>query len=198
MRSFTFVALLLVCLPGRAAAQPASSPPRPSPSGAPHAEPAATTVRGPRRDPAIALVLSLGGTAAAWSLTLAAANRREDSTALLATGVAGTFIAPSLGHIYAGAPLTRGLGVRLLGAAVTLVGYYIVVNPEDTGRGEVRPNLGALPVVFVGAALYVAGSVDDIVRAPLRVKRQNRLLDSVGLAPVVRSHSAGLVVGGRF
>jgi hypothetical protein len=49
-----------------------------------------------------------------------------------------------------------------------------------------------------GLVLYAAGTIDDIVTAPLRVRQHNRRLQQVQLAPMVAPGAAGVVLGGRF
>ncbi len=58
--------------------------------------------------------------------------------------------------------------------------------------------LDAGPAPVGSALLYIGGSLDDIVRAPLEVRKHNRRIELLGLAPMVTNQSAGLALSGRF
>lgn len=179
--------------PARAAPpviRPAPARIRPAPIFlGPPSEQEAETVEGTPRSEAVALGLSLGGTAMSWLLMVAGARSDGD---LSAAGLLGSFLAPSFGHWYRGAVLTRGMGVRALGMVASAVGILNVVRCEGCDRNT------TLLLLYGGLALYVGGTIDDIVMAPLRVRWDNRRLRPVQLAPMVAPHTAGLSLGGRF
>ncbi|HWO22935.1 MAG TPA: hypothetical protein VNO30_29445 [Kofleriaceae bacterium] len=162
---------------------------------------------GSRRSEGTALLLSLGGTTVSWGLLLGGSRLFEG--AAYAGGI-GAVIAPSLGHWYAGTALTRGMGVRLLGTALIFGGAVVGVasffdqlhddNDDDNDTDTVvRDSPTAKALVISGLVLVAAGTIDDIITAPLRVRRENRARGwGVGLAPVVTQQSAGFALGGRF
>jgi len=54
-------------------------------------------------------------------------------------------------------------------------------------------------VLYVAAAaLYLGGTVDDLVTAPGKVRRYNRTLHDVAIVPVIRNDSSVLALTGRF
>jgi hypothetical protein len=98
------------------------------------------------------------------------------------------------------------MGVRVLGTALVFGGvvvgvssflFQILDDDHTVSDSDVPPSAKAL--VIGGLVLVAAGTIDDIITAPLRVRRQNRARGwDVGLAPVVTQHSAGFALGGRF
>jgi hypothetical protein len=53
-------------------------------------------------------------------------------------------------------------------------------------------------VLIAGALLYIGGTLDDIITAPLRVREHNERAASVGLAPLATRDALGLALAGRF
>jgi hypothetical protein len=189
---------ILVALAGRAAAQPAMTPP------APVSEPARVPVGEPSSED-LALTLSLGGTVASWGLLFGSgylAGRSENAAGVL--GLAGGFgivFAPSFGHWYTGEIFTRGMGLRLAGGAAVMVGFAVALSQsglftEDESSNTGEPMAGPL-IALAGVGLFVAGTVDDIVTAPRRVRRQNRER-GFALAPIAIPRATGLALSGRF
>lgn len=201
-RALTAIAILVLAAgaAGPAGAHPAPSEPPaassapvslgpPSQPAPPSAVPPAPA-RGRTLSEGAAFGLSFGGTVVSWALFYLGVM--QDSTPGVQAGLLGTFLAPSAGHWYAGKALTRGMGLRAAGAAVFTLSIYMLLECDGCD-GEAQ-ELG----LYGGLLLYVAGSLDDIVTAPGRARRHNRRIESVGLAPVVTRHSAGLALGGRF
>ncbi len=138
----------------------------------------------------LALGLSLGITLASWSAMVADRAMNELPGSLSTLGALGAALGPSVGHWYRGAILTRGMIGRALGVA-TLV---FVMNFDCDGDScDTATN-----IFLGGAALFVLGSADDIITAPLRVRAHNRRLQDVTLTPMVTPHAAGLALGARF
>lgn len=226
MKLAIVAASILLALAGRASAQPGMTPPeadseepppptRVMPAPAPYFAPAPAPTRvtalpaGERLSEDHALALSLGGTALSWGLLIGAMVIPDDGsgvTALMGTaGAVGSVFAPSFGHWYADAHLTRGLGLRLGGMAVVLAGAFVAFTEDPITYGhDDPPTESNEPVIgpaiaIIGVGMFVAGTIDDIVTAPRRVRRLNREREvSVSLAPMVTHQSAGLALGGRF
>jgi hypothetical protein len=192
-------ASILLSLAVGVAAQPASPPLAAAPeppvrAGAPLSED-------------VALSLSIGGTVASWGLLIGSvylADRSTGAAVLSGTaGVAGVVIAPSLGHRYAGKLFTRGMKARLIGGLTAVVGLAVIVAQSNIFEGDpadhpVGDSTAGKLIALAGAGLIVAGTIDDVITAPRRVRRHNRGLRDVAVAPLAASGAAGLAVGGRF
>ncbi|HWO22230.1 MAG TPA: hypothetical protein VNO30_25905 [Kofleriaceae bacterium] len=209
MKTAIVTGSLLLALAGSAAAQPGVTPPAPMPvydveaPPPPSPPPAAEEL-----SEGTALALSLGGTIGSYSLIFGAALAGEGSAeaaGLMATaGAVGVWIAPSFGHWYAGKYFTRGLGMRLGAGAVVVLGALVALGedpisyghddpPEEDGEAVIGP-----AIMIAGAALFVAGTIDDIVQAPGRVARINRERAGLAVAPLLAPNTAGFSLAGRF
>jgi hypothetical protein len=142
-------------------------------------------------DEGAALMISIGATAASWAMLLGGASAHSETAAGL--GMIGTFLAPSAGHWYSGAVLTRGMGIRAIGAATTFLGVATAIGCDD-GCNDDKAAL----LLIGGLLVYAAGTLDDIITAPLWVREHNRSLESLALAPMVARQSAGIALAGRF
>lgn len=160
-----------------------------------HAEPAEVE-HVEKKDTATALVLSLGGTAAAVSMF--AVGYRTDQPALLAGGAITALAAPSFGHIYAGEYVTPGTIVRFCGAGLALAGLVAAMSHWDSPGGT--PDYAGV-LAITGGSLFAAGSLYDIVTAPKAVRRYNEK-HAISLSPSVVSSGGpagvGLSIGGSF
>jgi hypothetical protein len=136
-----------------------------------------------------ALALSLGGTAASWTLMVMGGAGGNEGTAVL--GFLGTFLAPSMGHWYRGTVATRGMAFRALGLISLTYGFLRAIK----GEGETDT---VMLLAYGGLALYAGGTIDDIVSAPIRVRQHNRRLQQLQLAPMPAPGGIGLALGGRF
>jgi hypothetical protein len=154
---------------GDAAAQPGVTP------SAPPAPVAPTAQRSPAPERELsenmALGLSLGATTASWggllALAIFADGGGADTGLEVLCGI-GTYLGPSVGHVYASKLATRGLGLRTLGVVAAVTGFFQVAGRCETCGSN-------LPFLFwSGVALYFAGSLDDILTAPLRARRHNQ------------------------
>jgi hypothetical protein len=155
-------------------------------------------VEGPY-SPSVALGLSLGVTAAGVGTLVFASQTQNDS--LGAVGMAATFFGPSTGHWYAHQYLTRGLGVRGLGAVTAFGGLVAALEacPIFAEEGQCHDTTVGETLMLVGAGAYVVGTIDDIVTAPGAAYRANRaLIQDVAIVPTLTPHQAGFAVSGRF
>lgn len=206
------------------ATPPSGGPPAPGgpygqPLYAPPPPPPAPVAQGELKSEGTALALSLGGTVLAWGLAVGlplletqpvdfeeGSSNRGAINALSTIGAIGTLVAPSFGHWYAGKYFTRGMGMRvgalglvMVGAVVALAECPLTFGHDDVEDDDCDDSFGAATFILLGgAALFVAGTVDDIRTAPRRVRRHNEAISSIALAPIVTHQSAGLALGGRF
>jgi hypothetical protein len=150
-----------------------------------------------------ALALSLGGTVASYAAVGAGIALRANS--LGTAGSLGVMFAPSFGHWYAGTYLTRGEVLRATGLLTLLVGA--VADSQgcslfgEPGNGEpancndaFRTPAGTV-LMLGGIAMFVGGTVDDIVRAPARVRSRNAELH---VQPMLRADGGGISLAGTF
>jgi hypothetical protein len=200
------VAILVVVGTSTAQAQPSRTLPITSaPSGPVPGELSETT----------ALELSLGGTLASYgAVGLAIATAPNQMTGYLGTaGIIGTLIAPTFGHWYAGAIVTRGMGLRAGGLVVAIIGaiadsegcglfYGSGPEEEPADCGDNFRTAKGTTLMLTGIAMFVGGTVDDIVTAPGRARRHNERLraqfSAVAIAPVMHRDGGGFVLTGRF
>ncbi len=153
-----------------------------------------------RRSRAIALLLSLGATAAGAAVTTVA--YATGSEELSVVGFGGLLVGPSVGRWYAGNKTGIGLAARGVAGAVMLVA--MVASDEegcDDDHGEDCPDRpadgGWKPVFYSGAALWVGSSLYDIVRAPLDAGEFNRAHE-LAVVPTAVPGGAGLALSGSF
>jgi len=192
MRFALPAALLVLAMAGSAAAQPSLT----SPSSWP---PPPTAPQGEELSESTAVWLSLGGTAASWTL-LAVASKMDQGPGSNASnigtiGALGTLLAPSFGHWYAHSYLTRGLGLRVAGVTATFFGLGVLLGSCEDECSDAGL---AAALLLGGASLYVGGTIDDIATAPGKVRRYNERFQNVALVPMIRSDSGGLMIAGRF
>lgn len=209
MKLTALSASFLLALAGHASAQTGMTAPGPPPARdaeTPSAPAPAPVPEGKRLSEGTALALSLGGTALSWGMLIGAVtiDNSPVSRVMGTAGAMGIVAAPTFGHWYADTFLTRGLGLRLGGMLVALAGVVVAFteDPPCLPFGDGSCPAGDDPVVgtaivFLGAGMFVAGTVDDIITAPRRVQRLNQA-HNVAIAPIVTQHSAGLALGGRF
>ena len=199
---------LLLALAGSAAAQPGMTPPAPVPGSDAEAPPPSPPPADAELSEGTALALSLGGTIGSYSLLFGSALAGEGSAqaaGVMATaGALGVWLAPSFGHWYAGKYFTRGLGMRLGAGAVVVLGAVVALTEDPISFGHDDPPeeeedavIGPA-IMIAGAALFVAGTIDDIVQAPRRVARLNRERAGFAVAPLLTPGTAGFALTGRF
>jgi hypothetical protein len=167
----------------------------------------------PRKDPGVALGLSLGITAGGMATMLIGDNLDSDLGGGLATaGALAWFIGPSTGHAYAGRIGNTGLairGVSALGGVVAIGGLIGCIagsgdDLDDHGHLDDDDDCGLFAGLLVASSLgYLGGAIYEIVDAPRAARRHNaRYGLDVQVAPtVVGSHGArapGVALAGRF
>ncbi len=167
----------------------------------------------PHRSPALALGLSLGVTAAGTAIAIGAASRHDaDITPVLAGGLIA-WVGPATGRWAGGGSAALGLFARGVAGIVILAGASERPNDdcvedmpgdcdaEDAASAAQKRR--ARRIIGAGAAVWIASSVYDIVRAPLDARDFNRA-HAITVAPAPMSAGPGaplvpgLVVGGRF
>ena len=187
MKTTAVIVAIVLGFASVAAAQPALTPP-PQP---PEDEVSETA----------ALVLSLGGTAAAYGMIVAGTIVDNDSATqpLVTAGVLGTFFAPSFGHWYARSFATRGMGIRAAASAGMLVGGLIALSQCPLFSEEPCDTTGADLLIIASGIAYAVGTVDDIVSAPRAAREYNRRgRSSLAIVPVARHDSGGFALVGTF
>jgi len=192
MRAALIAAWLVLAMAGTAAAQPGMT----APSSLP---PPPTRQQGEELSESTAAWLSLGGTAASWTLLAVASKMDQGGSSnaghIATIGALGTLFAPSFGHWYAHSYLTRGLGLRVAGAAATLLGFSLLLSQCE----DECSNAGfAAALMLGGAGLYLGGTIDDIATAPGKVRQYNQRFQNVVIAPMIRGDSSVLMIAGRF
>jgi hypothetical protein len=105
---------------------------------------------------------------------------------------ASLIVTPSLGQVYAGNYLTVGLGARVGGAALMVLGYHAASCGET---GDCSPQLGAASLI-AGAGVFIAGVLWDVATAPRAARRWNER--HLTLTPTITGDRAGLAIGGAF
>lgn len=140
----------------------------------------------------VAQGLSLGGTLVSWGLVVGAFKADADSAVgLLVLGGVGVVVAPSFGPWYARAAFTRGLGLRLLGGPMAVAGLIMQLDcyPDECREsgGEPRERRRML---FVGGAMFIGGTLDDILGAPRRARAHNDR-HRVALVPLAGRAASG-------
>lgn len=197
MKTAAVIVTVVLGFAGVARAQPALTPPQPQPLPPPAAMHPEDEV-----SETAALMLSLGGTAAAYGLIVAGAYADNDSTSepLVTAGVLGTFFAPSFGHWYAHSFATRGMAIRGLASAGMLVGGLVALSECPLFSEEPCDTSGADVLIVASFIAYAVGTVDDIVTAPGKARAYNRRNRSPGLAvmPIARRDSGGFALVGTF
>jgi len=142
------------------------------------------------RDPGSALALSLGATAAAWTVFGSGVATGRESIVL--TGALAVLVAPSAGEWYAGKPFTAGLGIRAASAAMIIAAEIKAVECDggDSGCGAVGP-------LLVGGLIGLgAGTILDIAVAPRTARAFNDAhRRRMWVTPSVMSAPSGPVLG---
>jgi hypothetical protein len=170
-----------------------------SAGGAAHAQPAVTPLTTPAspepvdaKSPSVAVGLSLVGSLGSAALVLGGASLGNGAgQGLVLAGLAGSLVAPSLGHWYAGHYLTAGLGARLVGGAVFTAGLATVLS-DCLFETSCDSSGGTL--VVLGAVSYVGGMIYDIATASGAAQDYNEA-HHLRLAPTVVPSGAGQGLG---
>lgn len=140
------------------------------------------------KSPAAAFALSLGTTLAG----LVVMSESDNNKTALTAGVVMFVVGPTTGHIYAGAPLSAGLGLRIVGAGAATLGLFEALSHEGTDGSSTGAGLfvcGSL--LYIGATMYEIGSAPGAARAYNR-KRAYKLV------PVASQNAGGVSLIGSF
>ena len=87
--------------------------------------------------------------------------------------------------------MTRGFAVRLIASTVGILSILTMIGCEcSTPRAD--------KILLGSVLLYIGASLDDVITAPLAVRKHNQRIEGLGLAPMVTDRSVGLALGGRF
>jgi hypothetical protein len=189
------VLVVLITFAGVAAAQPAAVPVK-LPS-----VPLAQQARGDGLSEGMAFGLSFGAAVASWTVLGAGISMEQHNSQgaryVLGIGVLSTTFAPTIGHWYAHRSVTRGLGLRLAGAAAVAIGFPLAVACEEDCPGGYSAVLALL--LLGGVGLHIAGTIDDVVTAPRAARSYNAQHDRI-VVPIVNpaTGSFGLAFSGRF
>jgi hypothetical protein len=149
----------------------------------------------------MAFGLSFGAAVASWTVLGAGISMEQHNSPgasyVFGIGVLSTMFAPTVGHWYAHRSVTRGLGLRLTGTIAVAIGLRLAQACEDECPDGYSALLALL--LFGGAGLHIAGTIDDVVTAPGAARRYNAQHDRI-LVPVVNpaTRSFGLAFTGRF
>jgi hypothetical protein len=203
----TFVAATPARAGGLATAVPPSATSVAAP-GAPDPTPTA-----PRKDPRVALALSLGATVGVTLMIPAFAGNASEGS-LVALGV-GLLVAPSVGHWYSGRWVNPAMIVRGVALTTTLVsGMSLATGILDCSAGAVTYNHEsggddgaacdmAVIGAFTGAAVYGVAAIYEIADARYAAREHNRRHGwDVQVVPTAMRGPAGTAPGlslsGRF
>jgi hypothetical protein len=204
MRPSAAVAFAIVlALPAVAGAQPGAAPlappgmAPPPPSLAPPTYAEALERDGDEKSEAVALGLSIAGTAAGYAMMYAVIEDDAHNEGLTLATSAVLWLGPSAGHWYGGKVLTRGLGIRTAGAGLAFIGAMMEFSECFLETDCEEPEAAKL-LVGLGAIGWVWGTLDDIVTAPGRVRRYNDAHRRVAVVPTLTRDSAGLALAGEF
>lgn len=197
MRRLVVIAALLL-LSASAQAQPALTPPIPDPQPT-------TPVTGERKNPDVAVLLSIGVTTAGF-VTLATTD--NENLGLLGMGL--LYVGPSTGQWYAGQFGGLGLGLRALSVVGMAYGVTQILREDDACGDSTDPDCdpGAHGAATTGGALLVGGAVLWVGSSIYDVVLAKRAADSwnvrhgLTMSPTIVGSSdhrmPGLVLSGRF
>ena len=155
----------------------------------------------------VATNASIAGTFAPIAMLVAASQVNDDKTsdALALAGAAGLLLAPSAGHWYSGQLMTRGLGLRLGGVAVTSGAILLAMGDScvplcDGQTSDLDGDDSMLVVIgLAGAGLFAAGVIHDIVTADDAARDyNNEQARRVTIAPTAGRDQMGVAVIGSF
>lgn len=189
-------AAALLLAPAIAAAQPAVTAPVAAPLPAAEAPAPADEY-----NPSTALALSLGVTAAGYATAalVAETDDRDTSVALGWAAAAGIGLGPTAGHWYQGDVVTRGLGLR---AAGTVAFIYGLSEADLFCSNDCGDQTLSGTMMIGGLLAFGAGTIDDIVMAPIKARRKNEknraAAFQLSVAPRITGKDAGIVLAGRF
>ncbi|MDB4953521.1 MAG: hypothetical protein JWO36_1090 [Myxococcales bacterium] len=148
------------------------------------------------KDETTALLLSLGGAAVVYAMIVESSsplvvNNGLHGWAVGATAV-GAVVLPSLGELYAGDRITKGMVLRAVGVGSIALAVHSANQP---GACEDEP-CGDTFVILFGVVTVLAGTIYDVAAAPSAVQHYNKAqLQFFSIAPTVLRSTTGLSVG---
>jgi len=148
------------------------------------------------KSPATAVALSAGGTA--LSLGLLAVGVGAHNETLIGAGLLSSVIAPSAGQIYAGKPVTAGMGIRAASAVVGIIGIEEAFKCFFPSSSCENNSELAVTLMIAGATGYGAGVVYDLATAGTAAEEYNRKFNLRVAPTVLRTASSGSTVGLGF
>jgi len=193
MRRLTLALLVLSAMVATSVAQPSLTPISiPDPETPPPPTAAVVT----QKSEGLATGLALGTTFGGLAMIVAGVSAR--SAAIETLGGAAVFIGPSAGHIYAGehGHATGMTLLRCAGAATFLYGLATDTIVAD-GPREYSEHPSARPLMVLGAAAFLGGTLYDMFDAHRAVRRANAETGLV-VAPMIGARTAGLAASGSF
>jgi len=150
------------------------------------------------KSPTVAQALSLGGTVLPVVVGAGLVTTGANKDSELALLVAGVYLGPALGHLYARqpGPALRGVALRTAILGVSLLALTQTgVCLESCEPGEATDEV---VVVLVGSALTAASALYDIVTARRSAHRYNESRTTVSVVPwwsqSQRSGGVGVIV----
>lgn len=169
----------------------------------------------PHKDAGVAIGLSVGGTAASIGLIAAGANMsdRAGGPGLVTAGVLSLIVTPALGEIYSGKYFTPGMGMRLAGGGLAVIGAmealsHLCFGNFDNGTStdsscssNATPDYFPVTMLGIGAALAVSGTIYDIATAGTAAEHWNNahhLALAPTMIPSTTGPTAGVALGGVF
>ena len=145
------------------------------------------------KDPGTAVMLSAGGTLLSVGVLLVGVDTRNSTLAV--AGALSSLITPAAGEIYAGKLFTPGIGLRLAGAGLAVVGVGEALNCAFTTAPCDRNERLVSGLLIGGAVSYASGVVLDIALAGSAAEDFNRKHD-LHIAPIAsRTATAGQTFG---
>jgi hypothetical protein len=163
----------------------------------------------PRKDPTVAVVLSVGATVAGFAMVASSAS--SSNGGLTTLGIVGMYFGPSAGQWYAGSVGGIGLVSRAVAAIAIIKGVDMMDQsaeidcfPGDncSGLTDEANRLERRGAYYFsgGLALWGASTLYDFVAAHRAASRWNRehALTVVPIVPTARGTATGVTVGLRF
>jgi hypothetical protein len=192
MRRLTLALLFLAAMAATSVAQPSLTPIS-DPETPP--EPTAAAVA-TQKSEGLATGLSIGTTFGGLAMIVVGASVR--SGAIETIGGAAVFVGPSAGHIYAGEN-GHAVGMTLLRSAGAATFLYGLITDTVVAEGprEYSQHPSARPLMVLGAAAFLGGTLYDMFDAHRAVRRANAETGIV-VAPLINAQTAGVAVTGRF
>ncbi len=114
-------------------------------------------------------------------------------------GLGTSVVTPSLGHFYAGQPLTIGMAIRGSGALLALYGITQTQDERctlDSTKNCPRLSNTGVTILGLAAIAYIGGVAYDLADAAPAVDRHNRR--HAMLVPTANDRGVGLAWVGRW